>query len=271
MGSLKDSIEIAKSATEAARSTPEGKTAASNLGKTAVTLTETINNALLPLAAINYGFEKARKYFRDKFEADLNEKTKHIPPHELQEPKASLAGPALQGLAFTHDEEELRNMYLSLLASAMDARVSMRAHPAFVEIIRQLNAKEAKHLEQILKTSGYIPIVELRQTTNGESGHRVLLTHLLPLVSADTGAPTRDPELPVMVKNWMRLGLVDVGYSESISDSAAYSWVEDRPEMQEFRAELENTEDSLSFEQGLLACTEFGTQFARSVGIIDGE
>jgi hypothetical protein len=58
-------------------------------------LPKAINNALLPLAAINFAFDKARAYFAEKFRQDLSEKAAAIPPEQIVEPRASIAGPAL--------------------------------------------------------------------------------------------------------------------------------------------------------------------------------
>jgi len=58
---------------------PDVKEAGNNLGKTALTITKTINNALLPLAAVNFAFEKARKYFSEEFQQDLSKKASAIP------------------------------------------------------------------------------------------------------------------------------------------------------------------------------------------------
>lgn len=111
-------VETAKTVTEvvgqvikAAGDDPQVKEAAGNLGKTAVTITKAINNVLLPIAAINYGFDKARIYFEKKFSQDMAEKIATIPKDQIVEPKPSIAGPALQGLAFSHEEPNLKEMY----------------------------------------------------------------------------------------------------------------------------------------------------------------
>ncbi len=147
---------------KAAGDSPNVKAAGNELGKAALTLTKTINNALLPLAAVNFAFDRARQYFSERFAQDLGEKASAIPADQIVEPKASIAGPALQGLAFSHDEPNLKEMYLSLLASAMDGRSSEKVHPAFVEIIRQLKSEEARLLRGILRSRSGIPIAEIR-------------------------------------------------------------------------------------------------------------
>ena len=112
---------------------PYVKEAGNNLGQTAVTVTKAIKTLSLILETINFAGEKVSRYFRGKFEQDIGEKVAKIPVEDIVEPKASIAGPALQGLAFAHEEQNLKDMYLSLLATAMDGRVATTAHPAFVD------------------------------------------------------------------------------------------------------------------------------------------
>lgn len=111
MKTAKDGIVVLGEIIKAAGDSPQAKEAANNLGQTAVTLTKTINNVLLPLAAVNFAFDKARSYFNGRFQQDLGEKTAKIPSENVVEPKASIAGPALQGLAFTHEEPSLKDMF----------------------------------------------------------------------------------------------------------------------------------------------------------------
>ena len=116
---------------------PSVRAAGGELGKAAHTIAKTINIALLPLAAINFGYERAKHYFDENFRPDLEAKLAGLSAEEIVEPKASLAGPVLQGLAFTHEEAALKDMYLNLLASAMKRGEATRAHPAFAEVIKE--------------------------------------------------------------------------------------------------------------------------------------
>lgn len=98
-------------AIKAAKDSPDLKEAGGKLAKSALVVTTTINNALLPLAAINFGFQKAREYFEKRFATDMEAKLADIPPEQIIEPKASVAGPALNGLAFAHDEPALKTCF----------------------------------------------------------------------------------------------------------------------------------------------------------------
>jgi Abortive infection alpha len=244
---------------------PDVKETGQNLGKTALTITKAINNFLLPLAAVNFAFEKAQIYFLENFQQDLSKKVAGIPPEQIVEPKASVAGPALQGLAFTHEEVNLKDMYLSLLATAMDGRVAEDAHPAFVEIIKQLNSEEANLICGILQSQIPIPIVEVRLTV--ENGWRTLLTHLLDLTSSETSDQIEDPKIPAMVDNWIRLGLVSVDYGKTLTEAGLYDWIENRPEVARYRQENANDVQQLNFAKGFIERTSLGIQFAKAVGL----
>jgi hypothetical protein len=156
-----EGVSLVAAVIKAAGDNPQVKEAASNLGQAAVTLTKTINNVLVPLAAINFAFDKARAYFSGKFQQEIAEKAKAIPEEHIVEPKASIAGPTLQGLALTHEEPDLKEMYLNLLATAMDGRAANLAHPAFVEIIKQLDSKDARLIREPLQSPIPIPIVKI--------------------------------------------------------------------------------------------------------------
>lgn len=252
---------------KAAGDSDEAKTAARNLGKTAVTITETVNNCLLPLAAVNFAVEKARQYFVNKFADDMAEKTKDIPSENIIEPKPSIAGPALQGLAFSLDEDELKNLYLTLLASAMDDRSADNAHPAYVEVLKQLTPEEAQilslHLEE--HSSYYMARIMLELE---EGGTRVLQRYLLKLETG--GEPYVIDNLSAMFDNFDRLGLLDLHFDRWSQREDAYDWVKERPEYMHFEALFEH-EGEVTFEKGLVFPSSFGISFAKAVGIITPE
>lgn len=268
-------LETAKQATEvigeilkAAGDSPQAKTAANELGKTAVTLTKAVNTVLLPLAAINYAVDKARVYFRDRFQAEVLEAASHIPLEHIVEPRASVAGPALQALAFAHEEPDLKAMYLKLLATAMDDRVRQTAHPAFVEILRQLDGEDARLIKGALVSNG-IPIIEIRSRLKGKSDYQVLASNILSLSSVQTGAPAEDPLMPARIDNWSRLGLVTVAYDRWLMPrESVYAWATERPEFKRAKVESESETREVIFQPGAMSRTRLGSQFADAVGVI---
>ena len=264
----RDGVALVGEILKAAGDNPNVKEAGQNLGQTALTITKLINNALLPIAAVNFAFDKAKVYFAETFPQDIAAKTAAIPPEQIVEPKASIAGPALQGLAFTHEEPNLKEMYLSLLATAMDGRVAADAHPAFVEVIRQLSSEEAQLMRGVLQSPVPIAIIEVRLTTVGQQGYQTLARHVMNLTNSTTKAAVENPQLPAIVDNWVRLGLAHVDYVTKLMDAAAYKWADQRPEIVRLRETYETETQKISFANGILERTAFGVQFARAVSLV---
>lgn len=251
---------------KAAGTSKEAKEAASNLGKTAVTLTRFVNNALLPLAAFNYGCDKAKEYFSSgRFEQDFEPFAKKVAEEDRVPPKASIAGPALQGLAYSHDEQNLKALYMSLLAQAMDKKASSRVHPGFVEIIKQLTSEEAQ-LFRTLAQAEVLPIAEVRQSSP-KGGYIILQRHLLPTTNVGTGEIVVVEQVDTFVDNWVRLGLAEVDYNLHLMDTKKYDWIETRPEYIDCKKQ-EKEGQNVSAERGVLRVTSLGLQFAQVVGII---
>lgn len=261
-------IDVVATIVKAAGDDPKVKEAASNLGTTAVTLTKTINNVLVPLAAINFAFDKARQYFENKFKSDIETATAKIPTEDLIEPKISIAGPAIQGIAFAHEESNLREMFLNLLATSMDRKSAANAHPAFVEVIKQLSGEDASHLQILCKVNFHHAIAEIRRKEKAPPhNYRVLHTHVMSWLNGENGEPKIVEKSTEMIDNWIRLGLVKVEYDTYISSPDAYAWVDSRPEMLEAKKSHASDTIDVDWQRGLLTFTQFGIQFGKAVGL----
>lgn len=269
MPDIKDTVGIASEVIKIASKDANARAAGHELGKSALTVTRAINTALLPIAALNYGIEKARNYFERHFASDLSAKANTIPPEQVVEPKASIAGPALQGLAFSHDEFDLKELYLNLLAASMDGRISNQVHPAFVPVIQQLTSYEARLLRIYLGKPTIFATVELRLTEKSAGHWDVLYRHLLNLTDSSTGEPVEVPGITEFVDNWIRLGLVYVDYEKFVTGTGKdpYSWVISRPEFIRLKSTSETSTHEVKFQQGVMSRTAFGARFAVAAGI----
>jgi hypothetical protein len=85
---------------KAAGDSPQVKEAAGNLGETAVTLTKAINNVLVPLAAINFAFDKARAYVSGKFQQEIAEKAELFLRSTLSNQRHQSLDQLFKGLRF---------------------------------------------------------------------------------------------------------------------------------------------------------------------------
>jgi hypothetical protein len=240
--------------------------AAGNAGAISVRiLAETARTVLLPFAALNYGVRKFEGYIRDKFPGEFTAATAHIPEESIQEPPLNVAGPVMQGLTYSYESDELRAMFLALLATSMDSTRSDSAHPAFADIIRQLDPKEAPILAALLKSGDGRDVVRYSKSIKEPRGIYLLLNHVLPLyadddVIGDTRASYR--QIASYVDNWIRLGLVSVDYEHPFSSPSRYQWVEDWPSTVAMRADYG---DELVVTHGSLTLTAWGEEFSLAI------
>ena len=268
---------------EAAKETPGFKQAAEIRGRK-IALKEQWGLALMkPLSGV---MGISREYFESDFSKDFGEKLVDVPEENLQTPKASIAGPAMEGLGYSLEEPELKNMYLELLARAADDRVSTTAHPSFVQTIRQLTAEEAAYLPILLKSPTHpTAIVQYRaQFIPEDAGHgyNLIRSHVLNLTN--NGALFDNPMLPTYVDNWVRLKLVEVAYDVNLTDPLAYEWEKFRPEREAAQKQVDemlSTEVVADFasrgvsglelvaQRGVLSATSLGYQFAVASGIVE--
>lgn len=268
MEKLKENVEIVAKIIAVAGDSPNVRQAGNELGQTALTITKAINNVLMPLAAVNFAIDKAKIYFQKQFEADLSAKLNEIPHENIVEPRASIVGPALQSLAFCHDEVNLKEMFISLLAAAMDKSKASSVHPSFVEIIKQLAAEEAHLLRAVLVARHGLPIVQARLKNAQDVGYELLMTHLMNLSDERSVAPVVFYDYQAYVDNWVRLGLAKVSYSTNFKDKTAYDWVETRPELIKFRADREIEGKKVIVAHGLIMRTSLGESFGKVIDII---
>jgi hypothetical protein len=266
VGVVGDSAKLIGETKAAIEKTPKGKEAVILGGESAEIVMHTVRNVLLPLAAFNFAVDKAKRYFEGKFGRDLATKLEGVPPEDIIEPKASIVGPAIQGLAYSFEEDELREMYLNLLKTSMDGRKPNGAHPAFVEIIKQLSAREAELLK-LMWTRGTahepFPISQMRAVSRDpEATFNILHNHIMDVDVVFGDLLIDISEMTQAVENWTRLGLVTVDYTSFLADDSSYAFEETFPRLNELRANWGDVGYDITFTHGVLRSTRLGDSFS---------
>lgn len=221
-----------------------------------------LNWLLRPLFWLN---ERQKKYYADDFSDDMAEKMKRVESDNIVAPDPNIGVQALEGLSYSLDSPELKDMYLELLATASDLSHQSDAHPGFASIIRQLSAREAVHLPDVLKleSHGAMANVVLRNT---EGGYRYLERHVPSLTDDQTGEMIVEPDMASMIDNWIRLGLVVANYQLWSPDGDTYEVMKARPEYLRWVERYEDDEDlQVRLEPGIIYPTDFGRRFNRAV------
>ncbi len=256
-------LTIAGQLVSLAKESPELNEAGQSFANSARTVAKAVENVLLPIAAVNFAVQKSRNYFEQKFGDDLEDALSNVPEDKIIDPKPSVVAPAMQALAFSHEETSLKDMYVKLIATAMTERRKNEAHPAFVEVIKQITAEEAQLLNMLLQFE-IIPAVELRIQDSKSGSYGVVHEHLIDLRDMNTGKAAVLENCPAMLENWMRLGLFVASYSRHLNQKGSYDWVEQRPEYLKLSNDLEKRK-TIVLGKGAISRTSFGENFLKAI------
>jgi hypothetical protein len=123
--------------------------------------------ALAPVSAMVWGYDRIAAWLPDK----LSEKLRDVPPDRIGTPPVEVAGPTLEALRFAGANPELRELYANLLATSMDLSTVRNAHPAFVEILKQLSTDEARII-RLFATEKIYPVISLSAAHPEEEGQK---------------------------------------------------------------------------------------------------
>lgn len=159
------------------------------------------NVVLYPVKKANLTF----RYKLEAFEDDLKEKIKGIPEENLQVPPVKIAGPVLEALRYTYDEDDLREMYEEMLASAMDNRKERSIHRSYVDAVRQMESLDAKVLRRIFDLSQ----LTTAQIKFYKSGTKQWYINAMPYHYNAQLCDLGDPfQISSSISNLLRLGLL---------------------------------------------------------------
>lgn len=236
--------------------------AVKQVGKALETVGKAINVALAPVGALVWGYEKCQDFISTK----VADRLKHVPPEDIITPKPNVAGPAIEALRYTGHEEELSDLYANLLASSMDKKTASGAHPAFVEIIKQLTPDEAK-IVALFSSARAFPLLNVQANHKEDpeqlKGGNTMLSHFS-LLGEEAGVEFVSL-VPAYLDNLCRLGLADyLGSGQYYTAPGIYDPLENHPRVLALKAEIEaDPEMQCDLEKTGLILTDLGKQFAK--------
>lgn len=234
--------------------------AAQEVGKALQTVAKTVHVALAPVSALVWGYDQIKDFVSTK----VAERLKNVPPENITSPKPNVAGPALESLRYTGHESSLSDLYANLLAAAMDKATAHGAHPAFVEIIKQLTPDEAKLVGLFVRKMPY-PLInvqwEYENAKDGKTGGQDVLVNYSHLGLV---AGCELPQLtPTYIDNLCRLGLAEVPTFWEYTSKGVYDALENDVQVKNIQQAFEkDPERKVKIERKGLKITQLGKQFA---------
>lgn len=238
--------------------------AARQLGKSLELIARAIHAALKPLEAWIWSTEKLTEFVAEK----VGKKLESVPPENIKQPSAHVAVPLLEALRYTGNDPDLSNMYANLLANAMDVKTSGNAHPAFVEMIKNMTSDEAKILSHLASKDMWLPyaILDLQVVQSKKFNFSTLSKNVgfvtfqrnLSMIGVDAGCQ-RKLSTPSYIDNLERLGLITTVRGQGQVGDELYKEIEDIF-ITPIRESVSNSIE-LQTAKGVLLITEFGKEF----------
>ena len=232
--------------------------AAKEVGKSLHLVARAVNAALTPVEALVWGIEQIRDFVRER----VSKKLEGVPPDDVQQPKAYIAVPAIEALRYIGKESDLSELYANLLATSMDKVTAYRAHPAFVEIIKNMSPDDAR-IMRFLETNTSQPLINIKAREKGGVGFSIIHRHIS-LIGLKAGCD--HPELSAnYLDNLERLGLVEISGFKRKKDDAFYKEIEEYDQVAEILENLRKFQThTIETEKIMLELTALGKQFVRS-------
>lgn len=178
----------------------------------------------------------------------------NIEPENIQEPKLSIVGPALEASKFYIEEDELRQMFSKIIVSSADSSKNNKVHQSFVEIVKQLSIDDAKHLVQINKDL-INPILSISRKLKDGQGKNLIKSDLF---LSDHLSNDNHNSISASLINLQRLGLIEIDRSSFYTHDDNYTKLMNC----NFKKDLENINHvEIDVDRGLLKLTAFGINF----------
>lgn len=218
-----------------------------------------IRVALAPVTVLVWGYDRIKDYLENA----LAPRLAHLRQEEIITPSPTIAGPAIEALRFAGHDPTLREMYANLLATAMDANRVREAHPAFVEILRQLTPDEARII-QLFQARNDFPIICIN-VLHGDPGPPTgdLVLHNFSAL-ADM-ANCQAPELVCSyIDNICRLGLAQIDETAMYSPGEEYVLLENHPLVLTATKPHTDSGRRIAMLHRILVVTTLGKQFCRA-------
>lgn len=187
-----------------------------------------------PFRALRLAFGPIEKWLSHqeaslKMAADaVAEKTKDIPEEKIVPLEPYIAVPAVMQLSYCENSDELRDLYANLLASSMNVDKKWQVHPAFVDIIKQLNPDEARYLKTITPNSVQIyPLIDVDFSIgDGNGGGHPIITNF---TDYHLDVLENPQNICSYIDNLVRLNIIEIPFGQWVDDINKYKSLENHP------------------------------------------
>lgn len=193
-----------------------------------------------------------REFMVKEFELELQKKLEEHKEENIVDADLSIFIPSAQAISYNWDKEDIKQLYLNLMASDMDKTKKSNVHPSFSEVIKQMDSTDVKIFTKIY-TKTVIPLYVLEKKE--EKGTTPILDYLL---SDEFYIGISESKIIKSLNNLERLKLIEIIDDQYYTDDKIYLLIENGRIIRKYRHEYL---DKLDVTKGMIKKTEFGKDF----------
>lgn len=198
-----------------------------------------------------------REHDLEQYRQKLAVSIDNIPPEKLVEPSIRIATQALEDSKYCISEEELQNMFVSLISNSMNTDFSNYVHPSFSSIIKQMSALDARIISLFKNESlPGLPVCHYRVTFPGIAYSPSIPEHIfLEIPEADISPSS------ISLESLSHHGLISISYVEYLNDKTLYEKFYVHP----FYRDLHDycPVEDITVKKGIVNLTPLGRSFVK--------
>lgn len=227
------------------------------VGNALGTVFEFSTSFLLPVKLLN---EKFKLNFTKRLN-EYKEKLEQVPEEKRCEVHPQIGTPIIEKLSYTTNDE-IADMFTTLLTNASNVDMVNTAHPSFVNMIERMSPDEARLLSY-LKGKEDIQYCVFNGNASNGNGFVTLLDHVTML--DDEVVFSFPQNISAYLANFVSLGIIKDMNGQYRMDKTIYNKIKDKYNLKQLEAQLvPNSFQSISVKESYYLITDFGKLFIRA-------
>lgn len=229
-------------------------------GELSVNIGKTLNDIwTLVFGPISHAADKRRAEYAhclSVFEQELSESTAKIPKDKQVEPSLQITAQALENSKYCIEEQELRQMFASLISHSMNKDFASKIHPSFAEIIKQMSVLDAKIIQLFKENKKLViglPVCQYRLKFLESSSYTSIPEHIF------LELPDIDPVIcSQSLSSLSRLGVISISYEQKLNPPNLYDKFLQHPF---YKTTKEQSPFDIMIKEGAAILTPLGRSF----------
>lgn len=253
-----DSNQIVNTGVDAYNSLPQS-TQEAMLNPAAKTLGKALDGAVTVVCSPLLILGTVSKALLHKFSDEINQKINGIPQENRDTSKLGLVIKAMEEARYQLSEDDIRKMYVNLIASTVDNRENNVVSPRLATVISQFGISEAHIMESLAHSESNLLLTSQLWAIEGNSDYWITPRFLL-INNQIT------PKFASSIDTLKSLGVIDDFPDRALTEAKYKGKYSDMEKfIERVNQAIGNQEKTTKFKNGYIKLSNFGSDLARCI------